>query len=152
MSVTGFIAGASGLKTIMDTLKGFKDINDATVRNNVAIELQGKILAAYADQFALTEKVSELEKEITAVKGWETQKERYELKDIGGRGFAYIVKATMRGTDPPHAICTNCYEQGKKSILQFNGELRVFDQEFTCPLCKTAFKFYKADMDTVLQG
>ncbi len=75
--------GFAGLNTIMNTLKGFKDINDANVRNTVAIELQQKILSAYQDQAALAEKVSELEKEVAQLKDWDAEKQRYELKDIG---------------------------------------------------------------------
>ena len=152
MAIAEVATGAGLFKTVMDTLKGFKDIGDANIRNTVAIELQSKILAAYQDQLALTERVSALEKEIANMKTWEAEKHRYELKDIGGRGYAYIVKGAVRGTEPPHAICANCYEHGEKSILQFNGEPRLYEQAFACPSCRTEFNFYKSTMDAVLQG
>jgi hypothetical protein len=64
--VAEVFAGFAGLKSIMDTLKGFKDIGDANTRNAVAVELQEKILAAYNAQTALTERVGELEKEVAS--------------------------------------------------------------------------------------
>ena len=90
-------AGIGGFKLVMDTLKGFKDINDATVRNSVAMDLQGKILAAYQDQLAMTKQVSDLEKEVAQLKDWSAEKQKYELKDVGQGCVAYCIKPTFAG-------------------------------------------------------
>jgi hypothetical protein len=111
-------AGISGLKLVMDTLKGFKDINDATVRNSVAMDLQAKILAAYQTQLAMTQQVSDLEKEVAQFKNWDAEKQRYELKDIGQSCVAYALKAGVQPPEPEHYLCANCYAQSKKRFLQ----------------------------------
>ena len=109
MAVGEIFAGISGLKTVMDTLKGFKDISDANTRNAVAVELQQKILAAYQAQMTLTEQIGNLEKEVAQFKNWEAEKDRYKLTDFGGGTFAYALKPDKANGEPPHRICANCF-------------------------------------------
>jgi hypothetical protein len=118
MPIAELLATISGLKTVMDTLKGFKDIGDANVRNSVAVELQQKILAAYQAQMALAEEVGSLEKEVAAFKNWDAEKAKYELKDIGQGCVAYALKEGVQPAEPPHYLCANCYAQNKKRFLQ----------------------------------
>jgi hypothetical protein len=66
----------------------------------------------------MIEKVRTLEEEIARVKAWDTEKKRYVLSKIGDTGaVAYALKESMSNSEPPHHICTNCYEDGRKSIL-----------------------------------
>jgi len=68
------------------------------------------------------------------LKQWGSEKKRYQLTDVGGGAFAYALKAAMSNGEPPHYICTNCYEQSKKSILNHidTGDgLHVL----SCPRC-----------------
>ena len=103
------IAGLSAVKTAFDIAKGLKDIDDASRRNAAVIELQEKILTAQSAQAALIERVGYLEKEVARFETWETEKQRYELKDVGMGSLAYSVKDAMRGSEPPHQICAACY-------------------------------------------
>ena len=89
------ITGLGIFKTLFDSAKGLKDINDTAVRNTAVVELQEKILAAQAQQAALIEHVHELEKEVARFETWETEKQRYQLHDFGGRTFAYVLKPTF---------------------------------------------------------
>jgi hypothetical protein len=115
------IAGLSAIKTALDMVKGLKDIDDATRRNAAIIELQEKILSAQEAQFALTEKVRDLEKEAVDLKTWhQEEKKKYDLKSVARGSYAYVRKEGMEPPEPPHWLCTNCYENGKKSILQYH--------------------------------
>src|SRR5690242_14241117 len=102
-------AGLGAIKAAFDLARGLKDINDATVRNAVVIELQEKILDAQAAQAAALERIGQLEKQVAAFEQWETDKQQYELKDLGCGALAYMLKPDARGTKPPHAVCTNCF-------------------------------------------
>jgi hypothetical protein len=135
MPIAEIFAGVSGLKTIMDTLKGFKDIGDANTRNAVAVELQQKILSAYQAQVALTEQIGNLEKEVAQFKNWDTDKNRYLLTDYGGGTFAYALKPEKENGEPPHRICANCYNQGHKSLLQFQHKTFDKRENLICHLC-----------------
>jgi Zn finger protein HypA/HybF involved in hydrogenase expression len=139
-------AGISALKTAFDLAKGLKDIDDAARRNAAVIDLQEKILAAQAAQAALVEKVSNLEKEVASFETWETEKKRYELKDLKKGFFAYILRQDMEAGEPPHALCTNCYSRGFKSILHLNEPRDLRDRTWDCPACKTSVRNQAGDI------
>ena len=139
--VSELVTGLGLFKSMMDTAKGLKDISDAAVRNTVAVELQEKILAAQEAQSTLVERVRDLEKEVARFETWDAEKQRYQLTDFGGGTFAYALKEGMAKGEPPHRICAPCYEKGQKSILQFGNKTAFKQDSYTCPACKTDFKF-----------
>lgn len=133
-------AAISSLQSAAEIAKGMIGLRDTAMIQGKVIELQSAILAAQSsalaaqsDQFGLIEKIRALEEDIARVKAWEREKEKYELKELQPRSFAYAVKADAKGTQPAHYICANCYEQGEKRILQQRDYLNL-----DCPKCKTA--------------
>jgi hypothetical protein len=126
--------GISAFKAMFDMAKGLKDISDATLRNNAIMELQEKILAAQAAEFELIKTVQDLEKKVASFETWEREKQHYELKSLGFGALAYMLKPTERGINPPHWVCTHCFENGKKHTMQY-----VFKKgsgySWTCPAC-----------------
>lgn len=135
--VSELLIGVGLFKSMLDMTKGLKDMNDAAVRNAAVIDLQGQILAAQEQQMALVERVGNLEKEMTRFETWETEKQRYRLIQFTPGTVAYVLKRSDANGEPGHALCTNCYERGTKSILQENGKRIRVDQGFVCPSCKT---------------
>jgi len=127
------IAGLGLFKTAFDIAKGLKDINDATIRNGAIIDLQEMILSARDQQAAALERISELEKELARFENWETEKQRYELADVGRGAVAYRLKPAMTNGEPPHSICANCYERAEKRHLQ--PETRRGSQYLVCHSC-----------------
>jgi hypothetical protein len=89
----------------------------------------------------MVEEIRNLKEEITHIKAWEREKERYALTAPWDGTVTYSLKKSMSNAEPPHWICTNCYEKGRKSILtqQQKGNSIV---EFFCPSpdCKVSFK------------
>lgn len=136
MVAAEIMGGISGLKAAFDIAKGLKDIDDTTRRNAAVIELQEKILVAQQAQSALVERVGELEKQVASFEKWETEKKRYYLKEIYPSNFAYAINENARGAEPPHLICTTCYEGGKKSILQKSSAVHL-----SCPVCNCRVQF-----------
>lgn len=134
-------AGLGVFKSLYNSAKALKDINDATIRNGAIIELQEKILAAREAQSALLERVSELEKEMANFKTWEAEKQKYEMKVLTPGSIVYALKAQIQGAEPPHYICAHCYEEGKKSLLQRKRANIVAAEHFgakdtyICPRC-----------------
>jgi hypothetical protein len=135
--VAEVFAGLGALKSAFDLAKGLKEVDNVARRNEVAIELQEKILGAQSAQASLLERVDKLEKEVIDLKAWDAEKENYELNSIGDGVFAYAEKETMRGTEPAHYLCANCFTEGQKSILQKEitdvGRWTVL----VCPKCAT---------------
>lgn len=138
--VAEVFAGVSALKSAFDMAKGLKDIDDATRRNAAVIELQEKILSAQTAQAELLETVGELKKRVAEFERWDAERERYELKQLAptGAAFAYAIKPDAQGSEPFHCICAACYQNAKKSILQFSKSIPYSDGQhvLTCPSCR----------------
>lgn len=136
---------------MMDIAKSMKDMDSATARNAAVIELQERIFTAHATQTALLERVDDLEKKVAKFEKWESEKERYELKQLGAAFVAYVLKKPERHMATAHAICTNCYERGFKSILQSNGETNVYLHKFVCPSCKATFASQSRKWESIFE-
>jgi hypothetical protein len=135
------VAGLGIFKSLYDSAKALKDINDATIRNGAIIELQEKILAAREAQTGLLERVGELEKEVASFETWEAEKQKYEMTRLASGAIVYALKAQIQGGEPAHYICANCYEHRQKSVLQIKLANLVAAQHFgaqptyVCPRC-----------------
>ena len=123
MDLTLIQGTISGLKLAGDIAKGFLELKSITDVQGKVIELQSAILsaqssalAANADQAAMVDEIRLLKEEIARVKAWETQKQRYQLEAIWEKAaVVYALKKSMSGAEPPHWICTKCYEDGSRS-------------------------------------
>ncbi len=136
-----FQGAVTGLKTAADIAIGISKLKTMTEVTAKAIELQQVILSAQSDalaaqsaQFSLIERIRDLEDELTEMKAWETEKQRYKLITPWTGSLTYGLKESMKGAEPPHYLCTNCYEDGRKSILNHNGNSTRWTS-YVCPVC-----------------
>jgi hypothetical protein len=142
MVVAEFFAGITSLRTALDMTKAMIGLRDAEAFRAKSIELQGVVLEAlekaieareaYAEQ---ADRIRTLETEVTDLKAWGAEKEKYELKTIGYGAVAYMLKPEARGTEPPHWLCPNCHAQGKKGFLQTTGRHERRATIYVCPRC-----------------
>jgi len=135
--------GLNAAKALFDigkTMLGLRDsaqLLEATVEfNQQLLTVQRALLDAQAEQTALVQNISALEKEIADLKALDHEKEKYELKKVR-RGIAYTLKPEAQGTEPPHFICAQCYDDGKRSIMQnFNP---ATPPAYKCNRCGNTF-------------
>ena len=137
--VAEIYGGISAFKAMFDLAKGLKDISDATIRNGAIIELQEKILSAREAQSAALERIGELEKQVTNFETWEAEKQNYELKAVARGALAYMLKPNARGTKPPHWLCTHCFGNQKRLIMQAVPMGHAHEIIAKCPACSNAF-------------
>jgi len=109
--------GLSALKTAFDMAKALENIHETTVRDRAIIDLQKEILAAQAAQFSRVDSVRALEKEVTQLKAWDADKQRYKLTELKPGVVAYALKEGMENGEPAHKLCASCYNSGHKSFL-----------------------------------
>ena len=141
----GFLYSVGFLVIIVKTIAGLRDsaklLENTVELNQKILSVQTALADAQAEQTTLIQTVHELEEEITRLKAWNTEKQRYKLVEVGAGAFAYVVKPEAQGSEPEHLLCPTCYEKGKKLILQalsmaeqrgVRGDVR------TCPACKTS--------------
>jgi hypothetical protein len=129
----------SSLKAIKDISEAMVGLRDAAAFQEKRLELQSKMLEAQSAAFAaneeratLIERVSSLEQDVAHLRAWDSEKQRYELKQWADGAFAYALKETEAGGEPMHAVCPGCYQRGTKSILQSNGEIQVHKHAWNC--------------------
>lgn len=118
-------AGLGSLKTAKDFIQALNGIQTAAAVNDAKLTLQGLILDAQQGLFAAQElqasaaiRIHELEQQIAKLKDWSADQQRYELADTGQGSLAYRLKPDMANGEPPHWICPNCYQNGKKAIMK----------------------------------
>ena len=136
----------SSLKLAGDIAKSFLELQSIAEVQGKVIDLQSTILAAQssalaanAAQSVMIEEIRALKEEIAHIKAWENEKKRYQLYTPWNGVVVYALKKSMSNSEPPHWICTNCYEDGRKKILiqQKKGSGFI---AFVCPRCKAEFQ------------
>ncbi len=149
-SITAAITGLKTAAEIARAMKGLQSLEDVQAK---VIDLQGAILdaqtsalTAQADQFAMMQRMRDLEEEVARVKAWDETKQRYQLITPWAGCHLYALKESSKGTDPPHWICPHCYEDGRKSIVH-NAEKHDTRSRhiIKCPRC--SFENEKAGPD-----
>jgi hypothetical protein len=145
--MSAIVGLATSLRSITEIAKAMKDVHDANVIQTKVFELTREImsaqacaLAAQAAQSDLLQRERNLETEISTLKAWDAEKQRYELKEVSANVFAYVPKSGMESGEPFHMLCANCYQRGQKSILQATQELRMRRRVHYCPHCKSEFE------------
>ena len=136
------------IKAAYEVAKSLIGVRDAVVIQGKVAELLGQIAAAQEGtlrsqerEFTLTRQVHELEQRIVKLEAWDAEKQRYQLTDFGGGTFAYDLKPDMSSGEPSHRICAACYQEGRKSILQFKLQTGYHQDKYNCPACGKDFLF-----------
>ncbi|HEX7687579.1 MAG TPA: hypothetical protein VF453_07725 [Burkholderiaceae bacterium] len=144
MDMTLIQGTITGLKAAADLAKGIMDLKTMAEVQGRVIELQAAILhaqssalSANADQAQMAEEIRQLKAQLEKARGWETERQRYALQPIRGGGVLYALKSDQaRSGEPAHYLCTNCYEQGRKSIVSLAADKDGWTA-WTCPVCKS---------------
>ena len=146
VDMTALAAMATSLRAAVEITKAMKDVRDANILQTKVFELTREILAAQTSaleaniaQSALLEKVRDLETQIARLEAWSREKDRYQLTEVATGVFAYAIKPKAKGTEPFHLLCPRCYEDSKKSILQFTQNIHRGTNVHVCPRCKSEF-------------
>jgi len=131
------------LKTASEIAKGFLHLQSMAEVQGKVIDLQSAILSAQSDalaaqseQSSMIQRVRDLEEEIARIKAWEEEKKRYQMVNPwqGATFLVYALKESRKGTEPPHWICTKCYDDGRRTILQPSLD-KVGYWLLVCPTC-----------------
>ena len=132
---------------ISNIAKAMLKLRDFAQVNSKMIELQGAIIIAQQQAIgiqqgysALEAKTRELEAECMRLKDWSSEKEKYTAREIASGVFAYVENGVVDDFEQAHKYCSNCFDQGQKSLLQkFRGEKGGIGVK--CPRCKFEVKF-----------
>jgi len=141
MVIAEGVAALASLKSLYEIARDVRNSNDPEKLRVAASQMFDLALAAREQTAVLQEErnaamneITELKVELRGYKAWDVEKRRYELKTIEPGMFAYMLKAGERGTEPPHWLCPNCFEEERKSLFQKPQAMYI---NVKCPRCKT---------------
>ena len=154
-------AALSSIKTAIEMVRGVHSLKTGTDINLAIISIQQTLLdaqsAALQDrekQMELLSTIAELSKRLDARNALEQDKGRYTLTEFPTGRFAYVLKPEAANGEPSHKLCTTCFNDGKKSILQVKQK-HSGGESVICPTCKEALTlspFPPIRMDQLMEG
>ena len=154
MDLTAISAATGSLKAALDITKALVDLNISQAVQAKILELQRKMLDTQQamltineERATLVERIGTLEKELAAQEAWAHERERYELTEFVPGFFGYRLKPEESSREPGHLLCANCYQTGKKSILQGNRlQKHAGFETLHCHACKAELRYFRGDL------
>jgi hypothetical protein len=109
------LKGAETIKNLVTTPDAKKQ---AAELFDIILTGQQSALEENIKQRALLEEVRELKQHVAKLEAWDAEKQRYALAPPWHAGVpVYALKQSAANGEPPHYICTHCYQDRRKSIL-----------------------------------
>ena len=139
------VASMTAVRESLNLLKAINDAKTDLEIRNATFELQRKLQDIQLDNLKLIDlvysyktQVDQLTQRIDEKISFESQAEGYSPHTFESGTFTYINNAAINESDPPHYLCTNCYQHRIVSILQPCGiESRHFQNY--CPHCNNKY-------------
>ncbi|HAB54653.1 MAG TPA: hypothetical protein DCE80_21150 [Ignavibacteriales bacterium] len=138
--ISSFISSA---KTAYDIAKGISTLKSDVGRNEsiskileILLSVQTQALSVNEIAQKLQEEKYEITQKLMKFEKWSETETQYELKEIASGVFVYACKKTNPPSEPMHWLCTNCWKDRMKSIIQ-----KTLSDSYACPKCKTIYPF-----------
>ena len=143
-ALSTLISAANGLSNYNELVAAVSEVNTKLMQANaVALSSQEK-------QSSLAAKIKELEQEVMSLKNWESEKQKYELKEIARGVFARTDKNFVGTLQSAHKFCATCFEKHIKSPLQQESVTEGRQLSLTCHTCKAKIIYrHYSDVQTV---
>ena len=146
MEVAQVVTALGGIKTLIELMRNFSATKSTSEIEAMRTEMLGQLtdvqltVLELQDQLGTaSQRVQEMEKENERLRDWTSEREKYELKEMGPQAFAYVLKDTQ-GDGPTPRLCAHCFENAERSILQSAGFYSV-NQVLECPRCKNQVRY-----------
>jgi hypothetical protein len=137
--ITAAIAGlkaAGDLGALMLKIKVDSAITDKVIESQAAIfSAQSAMIELQAKHQELLDETDTLKKQLIEMEDWKAESQKYSLIEMVEGVFVYALKPDQKDTAPPHWLCPNCYQNKKKSILQFEYSPTAHNNSFKCSQC-----------------
>ncbi len=144
VDITAVQAALKSTKTLIEIIKSIGEVTngsnpDLDLRiaeaRSAALDIREQIHDLQEEKSAIEEEIRSLKSKITGMSQWADEKARYALHPVGGT-VVYALKKDATSSEPPHYLCTHCYEEGRKSILNGVRNSKGF-YLFECPICNS---------------
>jgi hypothetical protein len=123
--ISAFAGLITSLRSAVEITKAIMDIGDTNTLQTKILDLTKEImsaqscaLATQSAQLELSQSKRGLEDELAKFKAWNMEKYRYELQNVGSGAVAYVLKQSMRGTEPIHWILCKLLSNQQKAFSE----------------------------------
>ena len=126
-------------KAVLDILRDIKSLNRIPTEmvsnlQSQILELQSLSISANQQLIEVNGEKDALAAEITRLKDWTAEKDRYELRPLPESLIVYSLKQKYVGNpEPMHSLCPKCYTESTKSIVQVTEQGPT--SQIFCPTC-----------------
>lgn len=145
MAIAEISALVAGIKTTVDIITNLQSSHDSATILQAQTDVLEHLFTIKAEALTLQEKhlaiiheKDELIKKIAQFEQWAKTESEYELQDIGDGTFVYTSKNSQESGVPTHWLCTQCWDDRKKSILQRQRPRCA--SKLVCPRCGFEFR------------
>jgi hypothetical protein len=112
------LKAAADIAVALGNLKTLSEVQAKAIElQQIILSAQSSALTAQSEQFGLLEEIRDLKAAVGRLKAWDEQRQRYSLVAPWQGAATYALRRDRSNGEPPHWICSHCYEAGKKSIL-----------------------------------
>ncbi len=125
-------------KAAYDIAKGIYSLKSEVDRNESVSKILEVLVSVQFQASSVLAKAHELEiekhnlaKKLMEFEKWSEAEQQYELNEIATGVFVYAYKKTTENKEPIHWLCTNCWKDKIKSIIQKSSVGTNY-----CPMCK----------------
>lgn len=135
------VDGIQKLKNLEGDITDKRELNDLL---NLATSAYSKTMEMQALYMDLLQEKEAILQENLKLKDWQQDQANYELHSLADNALVYKVKANAGASVPVHYLCTSCYQNHIKSILQADGHVG-FERKLNCHTCKSYVLYRHAD-------
>lgn len=128
---TSFIQANEIIKALLNLKVDSETLGKITSLQSLLANAQTSQLALLDEKSSLIQAKHNLEEDIARIETWTVESKRYVLQDVGDGHLAYVLKESEAGGEPPHWLCTTCYNKSQKSIL-IRGKPGSRDMDYRC--------------------
>jgi hypothetical protein len=144
MPINQISAALSSIKIASEMAKGILSLNKDVAVNekaakllSVIISLQHNIMSLQSEYGELLKSKDNLENKLKEYETWKVTESQYKLEEISHGVFVRVPNNSHPYPEPKHWLCTNCWQDKKKSILQLRWKMKNGIDAYECPRCKS---------------
>lgn len=124
--LNGVVQSVRVVADLIQANKSFRNFNELVSAvaevNTKLVHFLSIAVEAKEKELTLNRHIEELEKENLKLKDWQREAKRYKLTEIAPSVFARTLKPGMEQSEPAHMLCTNCFYDHPKPILQLHTQ------------------------------